>query len=126
MRCSKRAAMRCSKRAATRTHSHNPKYSSGYYPLPITHYPLPITHYLLPITYYPPKKKRLQPLLQPPLYINWEEILEAYVKNCPRCLTSSSKATLLTYYKVSSRDSRKFDQKFDQKFLAIGKHHCLP
>ncbi|NEO38755.1 MAG: hypothetical protein F6J90_21435 [Moorea sp. SIOASIH] len=93
-----------------RSHSHNPKYSSGYYPLPI---PLQ-------------KKKRLQPLLQPPLYINWEEILEAYVKNCPRCLTSSSKATLLTYYKVSSRDSRKFDQKFDQKFLAIGKHHCLP
>ncbi|WP_287251787.1 MULTISPECIES: hypothetical protein [unclassified Moorena] len=62
--------------------------------LPITHYPLPITHYPLPITLQ--KKKRLQPLLQPPLYINWEEILEAYVKNCPRCLTSSSKATLLT------------------------------
>ncbi|WAN68595.1 hypothetical protein BJP36_40175 [Moorena producens JHB] len=108
MGCSKRAAMGCSKRAATRlavghatrSHSHNPKYSSGYYPLPI---PLQ-------------KKKRLQPLLQPPLYINWEEILEAYVKNCPRCLTSSSKATLLTYYKVSSRDSRKFDQKFHRNW----------
>ncbi|NEO72280.1 hypothetical protein [Moorena sp. SIO3H5] len=68
------------------------------------------------------KKKRLQPLPQPPLYINWEEILEAYVKNFPRCLTSSSKATLITYYKVSSTDSRKFLI----KFLGIGKHHYFP